>query len=250
MERKPFNWSELFEGNWNLLKEGLNNPETIFVYDMDGILTNTSKAVLENFSKKYGVRADPTEIDEPLYLTNLAKKKGLGTDVIEHAEDGWFEPDLLLAAQRYLYTKSTVLKTIRLYGADRNFVLTSRNHEVGDITIDWFARELPEIKRENILIRNYGDVGRVDSVRFKVENLKILARKAPWVVFVDDSVKFCKAALSEVENCLVIFIPVGKMVPGFSHERLFVIKRYPNDIQAIYPLVFALDKANIEKNLK
>lgn len=242
MERKPFYWSESFIGNWDLFKEALGNPETIFVYDIDGILANTPKPVFENFYRKTGIKADPAEMNKREYLVALAVELNLGADVIEHADDDWYKPEILLAAQRYLYVKPVVLKTVGFYGPDNNFVLTSREKDVEDVTLKWFARELPQIKPENILMREK-ESGE-SSTAFKAREMGVLAKRAPWVVFVDDFTEFCQAVLDAgIENCLVINIPHSKVTPDFSHERMAIIKRHPEDIEAMYPLLFALEKA-------
>jgi len=244
MERKPFIWREMFTGNWELFQKVLENPETIIVYDIDGILINSPKIVLNNFSKKTGIKTNAVEIDKWNYLGEIAENSGLGEDVIEHANDDWFKPEVLQAAQRYLHIRSVVRKTVNYYGPDRNFVLTSRNPYFKTSTINHFAQEFPEIKSENILIRDNGGIDMVDSANFKTEKIRELATKAPWVVFIDDSPDFSEAVLCDgPENCLVVNIPLGKTTPTLPHERLIVIKRFPEDLQAMYPLKFMIDKA-------
>ncbi|MCX6705104.1 MAG: hypothetical protein NT162_02085 [Candidatus Woesebacteria bacterium] len=244
MERKPYIWSELFLGDEDLFQKILRNPETIFVYDIDGILANSAKIVYKRFTEKTGVEALPYKIDRWDYLTELSKDAGLDEDTIKHAEDEWFKSEILGTSQRYLYIGPVVEKTVNYYGADKNFVLTSRNPYLKDSTIDWFAKEFPKIKKENIFIRGSGGIDLVNSAKFKVEKLQMLARKAPWVVFVDDSTDFVKAVLDDgIKNCLVVNIPQGKIMPDFEHERLIVIKRFPDEIQAMYPLMYAIDKA-------
>jgi hypothetical protein len=241
-ERTPYIWSELFLGNWNLFKKVLQNPETVFVYDVDGLLINTSKMVIERFNEKNNTDINPVNIDDWNYLSNYAKSAGLAKDVIEHAEDDYYDPDLLLTARRFLYMRPVVQKTVRYYGADRNFVLTSRNPNLRDSTISLLSREFPEFKTENIFIRNgHEQVGVVD---FKTRNLKELAKKAPYVVFVDDSVEFTRAAINtDMPNCLVVNIPQGKVMPDFRDERLIIIKHFPNEIQAMYPLLDSINRA-------
>ena len=103
------------------------------------------------------------------------------------------------------------------------------------------SEEFPEIKPENILIRENGGTDLVDSAKFKVDRLRELSKKAPWVVFVDDSTDFVHAVLTDgIQNCLVINVPQGKIIPGFKHERLVVINRYPEKYQAMYPFMCAV----------
>jgi hypothetical protein len=244
MERKSYIWSELFIGNEKLFQEVLRNSETIFVYDIDGIVTNSAKKVYKIWTEKTGILAEPAEIDRWDYLTKLAGEAGLSKYVIEHAEDDWFKPEVLQAAQINLYIRPVIEKTIRYYGPDRNFVLTSRNPSLRESTINYFAKEFPRIKSENILIRENGGIDLVNSAKFKVEKLQDLAKKAPWVVFVDDAIDFVKAVLNDgIKNCLVVNIPQGKVMPDFQHERLIVIKRFPDKIQAMYPFLDAVGRA-------
>lgn len=244
MERKPFIWSELFIGNEKLFQEVLRNRETIFVYDIDGILINSAKEVYRRFTEKNGILAEPAEINRWDYLTELSKKAGLAKDTIKHAEDDWFKADVLSVSQRYLYIRPALDMTIKYYGADRHFVLTSRNPYLKTSTVDTLIHEFPKIKTENIFIRDNGGIDLVDSAKFKVEKLQMLAKKAPWVVFVDDSIDFVKAVLDDgIENCLVVNIPQGKTMPDFRHERLIVIKRFPEEIQAMHPFMHAVERA-------
>jgi hypothetical protein len=241
LERKTFIWSELFIGNWDLFQKVLSNPETIFVYDIDGILANSADKVLKKFSDEYGIATDPAKINGWGYLTGLAKAAGWPAERIEHAEDYWYDPQLLLEVRKYLYIKPVVSKTIGLFGAERNYVLTSRNPEFKDLTLKWLAREYPEILAENIMIR---DNKKIDPAEFKAKCLWWLAKTAPWVIFIDDATDFVKSALNlKIDNLVAVNIPQGTVMPDFSSDQLVVIKRYPEEIQAMYPLMYAIDKA-------
>jgi len=242
MERLPYRFPELFTGDWDLFKEVLQNRKTVFAYDMDGILANSAKIVLNRFSEKTGIAAKPFEIDGWDFLTKLARRSGLSEDVIKHAEDDWFNAEVLKDAQRYLYIRPVVQKTVSFYGSRNNFVLTSRNHTLTESTYAWFSKKLPEIHYINIIMRKEGDLRK--PVAFKVDNLTNLAETAPWVVFIDDHIDFIKGALEAgIPNCLVVYIPLGKIMPDIRHKRLIVIKRYPNEIQAMYPLMDAIGRA-------
>ncbi len=242
MERQPYRFNELFSGNWELFQKVLQNPETVFVYDNDGIFSDTSKEVYKRFSQKYGVPVKTSDIDGWTYLTNVARSAGLSEDDIRHAEDDFYNPDVLEKSQNILYIRPVIQKTISYYGAKNNFILTSRDSEFKDVTLDWFERKFKGFLPENILIRDEKE--EITGEEFKILNLKKLALRAPWVVFVDDALKFVKAALdADIENCLVVNIPQGKVMPDFRHEHLVVIKRFPEDIQAVYPLMDALDRA-------
>ena len=246
IDRKPFVWREMFTGNWELFEKVLSNPKTIFVYDIDGILANSPKIVLKKFTEKTGIRTNPAEINEWNYLTNLAKKAGLGGEHIKNAEVDWYEPEVLAVAQKYLYITPVVEKTLKYYGPARNFALTSRDPKFTETTLEWVVRKIPKFKTENILIRTDS---KDDASRFKVDNLIRLAGKAPWVIFIDDHVDFAEAAVqADIPNCLVINAPLGKTMPNFRHERLIVIKRFPEDIQAMYPLLFMVDKALVAQS--
>jgi hypothetical protein len=242
MEKERFNFEEKFFGDWNLFEKVVANPETIFIFDTDGILANSPKVVFKMFNEKYGVHADPAEMDRQYYLTYLANELNLGKDAVEHAEDNWYKPEVLLRAQRYLWAKPIILKVINGHGYDGCKILTSRNPSFKKITLNWYSREIPEIRHENILIRNEKFDGH--SAEFKVQSVESLAKKAPWVVFIDDFDKFCHSVLdADVKNCLVIYAPWGKIVPRPNHERLVVVGRHPQSLQAMYPLYDAINRA-------
>lgn len=241
MEREPFDMRELFIGNRNLFNEVLGNRETIFVYDIDGILADSAKVVYKKFTEKTGTFANPIEMNDFHHLVSLAEKANLSEDEIAHAEDGWYDSSVLSLSQKFLYITPVVKKTLSFYGRDRNFVLTSRNPDLKKSTLDWFSQKYPEFNPNNILIR---DKDSIDPAEFKVAKLRILSGIAPWVVFVDDSVDFIGAVLADgIKNCLVINIPQGKIMPDSRHERLIIFKRYPEEIQAVYPLMYAVDCA-------
>ena len=240
-EKLLFNWSEHFIGNWDLFQKVLSNPETIFVYDVDGIIADTAEVVFKKFSQKNGIMANACDMNRWDYLSELARKSGLSEDAIKHADDDWYKPEILYEAGRCLYIRPTILKTIDFYGADKNFALTARNSDFRNSTVGWFVREIPEMKKENILIRDTDGIDLPGSAEFKVRTLRELSKIAPWVVFVDDTVDFAQAVLtSGIENCLVVNIPQGKIMPSFTHERMVVIKRYPEEYQALLPFMYAV----------
>jgi len=224
-----------------LFKEALGNPGTIFVYDMDGVLADSPKIVLQNFTEKNGIKVNPAEIDEYAYLTKILKQNGFSRKQIKHAEDDWFDPKVLHKAQRYLYIKPVVEKTIAAYGAKNNYVLTVRDPDFTDSSLDWLTHQFPKFLPENLMIRTNK---KMDGTYFKVGCLTILAQTAPWVVYIDDSTDFTKAAvMAGIENCIAVNVPIGKTMPDFRHERLIIIKRYPNELQAMYPFMYAVDRA-------
>jgi len=189
-----------------------------------------------------GIPVKAVDLDGWTYLTDVARNAGLSEEAIKHAEDDFYGPEVLERSQSVLYIKPVIQKTLAYFGPERNFILTSRNAEFKDVTLAWFKAKFPGIKPENILIRGKGDS--LGGTEFKIQKLKEIASKAPWVVFVDDALKFVQAAVEEdIPNCLVINIPQGKTKPDFTHERLFVIKRYPDELQAVYPFMDALDRA-------
>ncbi len=241
MERQPYRFPELFTGNWELFEKAVRNPETFFVYDIDGIIANTPKIVLKRFTEKTGVETNPAEINELNYLTRVATSAKLDPECIKDVEADWYNPSVLANAQRYLYIAPVIDKTLEYYGSKRNFALTARNPAFKESTIEWFAKNVPKFDKENLLIRENKDI---ESSIFKAANLVRLAKNAPWIIYVDDSIEFTKAALdANIENCLVINIPLGKIMPNFQHEHQFILKRYPEHLQAMYPFMDALYRA-------
>lgn len=242
MERQPYHLENLFFGNRKLFNEVLQNPETVFVFDNDGIISNTSKIVYKNFSDKNGILVKPSEISSWTHLTDIARNAGLDENAINHAEDDFYNSKVLEKAQSLLYIKPVIKRTVAYYGPERNFILTSRNAEFKDVTVSWFERKFPEFMPENILVRERTDD--VTGEDFKIRKLREIAASAPWVVFIDDGLKFVEATLNAgIENCLVVNVPQGKTMPDFTNEHLIVIKRFPDELQAMYPLMDAIDRA-------
>lgn len=242
IEKAPYRFSELFKGNWDLFKKAVQNPETVFVYDNDGIFSDTSKLVYRRFSDKYKIDVKTSDINSWTYLTSVAKNLGFSEEEIKSVESDYYDPEVLGMAQSVLYIKPVIKKTLSFYGPERNYILTSRNPNLRDSTLAWFKRKFPDFLPENILIRDGKKT--VSGEDFKIEKIKDLASKAPWVVFIDDALTFVKSTLdANIENCLVVNIPQGKVYPDFQHERLFVIKRFPDSIQAVYPLMDAMQRA-------
>lgn len=241
-EYAPYRFNELFIGNWNLFKEALRNPKTIFVYDNDGIISNTAKIVYKKFNERNKTSAQISEITSWKYLTEYAREQNLDQTVIEHAEDDFYDPGILRQADRLLYIKPAINKTIKVYGAPNNYILTSRNPDLWYVTRKWFKDQFPEILPKNILIRKDGDKTKGED--FKVQKLQDLASKTPWLVFVDDAPQFVNAVLkAKIPNCLIVNIPQGKIMLENTNKHLFVIKRFPNELQAMYPFMDAIDRA-------
>lgn len=241
-EYAPYRFNELFIGNWKLFSEALNNPQTVFVYDNDGIISDTAKIVYDRFNQANGTSVKTSDIISWTYLTEYAVKQNLNLEVVKHAEDDFYDPSVLRKADRFLYIKPVIDKTIKTYGASNNYILTSRNPDLWYVTRKWFKKQFPEILPKNILIRKDGD--KIKGEDFKVQNLQNLASKAPWVVFIDDAPMFVNAVLeAKIPNCLVVNIPPGKTMPENSNKHLFIIKRYPNELQAMYPFMDAVDRA-------
>lgn len=241
-EYAPYSFKEFFSGNWELFQEALKNPRTIFVYDNDGIISNTSKLVYERFNQANGTSAKPSDITSWNYLTEYANGQKLNPEVVKHAEDDFYNPNVLRYAERILYIKPIIKKTIKTYGASSNYILTSRNPEFWYVTRKWFKEQFPEILPKNILIRKNGE--KIKGEDFKVQKLQDLASKTPWLIFVDDASQFVNAVLkAKIPNCLVVNIPQGKIVPEISDKHLFFVKRYPDNLQAMYPFMDAIDRA-------
>lgn len=71
-ENAPYRFDENFFGNKELFKNVFQNPETIVVYDIDGILADTPKIVLRNFTNKNRINVNPSDINNWTYLSDIA----------------------------------------------------------------------------------------------------------------------------------------------------------------------------------
>lgn len=234
----PYKW---FYGNWDLFLEVVRNPSSKIVLDADGILVNSTKPVFTNYERESGVKVKASEIDRWDFLTEVSKRADLPQDKIDHAEDGWFDANVLGQAKKYPFMKLAVDSMISHAGAENVYVLTSRNPNLRDSTERTLFDQYPKILPENLLIRQNKYV---PSNEFKAGCLWWLAQTAPSVIFIDDSQDFIKAALdAKIPNLLAINIPQGVTWPGFSNENLVVIKRYPQSAQSLIPFWYYYNKA-------
>lgn len=243
MERKPFRLTDYlyYCGDWNMFLSAINNPDTIYIFDADGILIDSPKKVFSDFSEKTGIQVDPTQIDRFEVLTHIAIKEGLAQSLIDTAEDGWYDSKILGGSPRYFFSKPILNLTMRLVGPERNYVLTSRLPNLEDSTQKWLRKEHPLLPAENLLIRTSGTES---ETVFKVGQIGKLSEKAPYVIYFEDSIKFVKAVLEDGPlNCVVVNIPLGQIRPDLEHERLFVVGRYLYDCQGMYPIYRLLKEA-------
>ncbi len=142
-ERKiGYNPWESFEGNWDLFKEAVNNKNTIYMYDGDGIIIDSPSTVFNDFNLKTGLVAKPMEIESWNHLTEVAEKSGLNEELVKSAEQGWYDSEILRSSHRYLYIRPVIKKTLKLSGPDNNFILTSRKPDLKTATEEWMSLKL------------------------------------------------------------------------------------------------------------
>lgn len=238
-ERKPFILSDLYEGNLDLIKEPFSNPETIIFYDIDGILADSPKVVYEKFKEENNIDIKPSQTDSWNYLNKVAHENGIPFEKIIYIQDDWYNPDVLFKAQPYLYIRPVVEKTLKLFTPERNFILTARNPNLKSSTINWINLKYPKILTNNILIREDKNM---DSSKYKMNEILPRAKNAPWVIFIEDTPEYIKSLLDlKIDNLVVINIPIGQRKPDFKDPRMIVVKRYPEDIQAMYPLMYLIN---------
>lgn len=234
MERQQHNWQELFVGDWSTFTKVISNPETIIVWDIDGVLGNSPRAVFSDVYRRYRLHAHPSQIDRWDYLSSLAKKRSMSEEAIQIIENGWYSTEVLEKSPRYLYMKKLVDLTTLYYGSEQNYVLTSRKPSLADGTYRWMGREYPQILTKNILIR---DTENEKETEFKARHIRRLSQQTPYVVFVDDSIKYVQFVLDQlIDNCYVINTPLGVIDSSFADPHAFVVKRYPHNLQAMFPL--------------
>ena len=240
-EREKYTWTDLFIGDWQVFTKVVSNPETIIVWDIDGVLGNTPRPVFSNVFIEHGLHAHPSQISSWDYLSSLARDKSFSEDKIIAIENGWYSSDILEKAPRNLYMKRLVDLTTSYYGVDRNYVLTSRKPHLKEGTYRWMEREYPQISSKNILIRGSNEIKETE---FKSDHIKRLSKQAPYVVFIDDSTKYIQHVLDQsINNCFVINTPLGVIDFKPNNDHAFVIKRYPHNLQAMLPLLDAFRSA-------
>jgi hypothetical protein len=236
-ERLRYNWQEFFKGDWLTFANVASNPETKIIWDIDGVLGNSPRAVFSDVYRKHRLHAHPSQINRWDYLTFLAKQKNMPKEKVQMIEDGWYTSDVLERSPKNLYMKQIIDLTTGFYGIDRNYVLTSRKPHLADGTYRWMSLEYPQIPKENILIRD--NVEEIET-EFKARHIKRLSQQAPFVIFIDDSTKYVQFVLDQsIDNCYVINTPLGIIDFLTNDPHAFVVKRYPHNLQAMLPLLDA-----------
>lgn len=245
-EPKPYRFNEFFTGNWDYFKKVFTNPETRIYYDVDGILANSAKPVCEAVLQTYGIDIKPEEINDwsPFAIAAKAQDPSLTEEQSEERERFWYDNNTLMKSPRYLYMRSVVNLTSKLFGRERNFVLTSRDKEFQPGTCEWIAGNYPEIPQENVLTRD--NSREIRSRYFKTAKLAEAAKLVPYVVFVDDHIEFVETVLNaRIPNILVIHIPQGIISHVSEHPNLVSFKRFPSRLQAMYPLLDAINRTRV-----
>ncbi len=244
-EFAPYRLDSLFSGDRILFNEVFGNPLSVVCYDGDGILLNSPKVVLENFTCKTGINTHQKDIDDWNYLAILAKKNGYSTESANNLQSGWYDPELLKKAGRYLYMRPVVQETVKRFGRERNFVLTARMPELMDSTRYSLRKNYSDIPVENLLIRDETNVG-VESSIFKSQKLREKAELSPWVILIDDTSENIQAAIeAKIDNLLLIYVPLGRISVDFKHPQVVTIKRFPEESQSMYPLMDAIGKVSL-----
>lgn len=214
------------------LKEYVNDPDTVYFWDIDGILKNSTKKVFEIFNDIAGTKYDPNDILEWDHLKIKAMEDGLSEDLVQLANYLWYDAHVLGSAEKHLGVDDLINFAVQEFGIERNFVLTSRNPNLKIITQRWFELNLPIFPKDNILIREDSDV---DPAQFKADTIKDIAGDKKSVL-IDDAPHYIKRVIEEVENCLILFVPQGKIMSEVESERLIRISRYPEGSQEIFSL--------------
>lgn len=235
---------------YNRLSDFLNDKQTVHLYDADGIVIDSPRQVISQFNKQvlsqFGIETDPSEVDRWGYLTYFSQLNDLPYEVILKAEDDWYDSETLEKSPRYSWIKPVLLSSLNKSGINRNFILTARLPELKQTTVDWFSKHFPDFDSDNILIReSLTD----DPSTFKAETVAFFAEKYPQVIVYEDSVEYSKAILDEeLPNCIVILVPLGNIRPGFDNDNLIVLRRYPNELQAMYPLYDLVKRAKDKRD--
>lgn len=230
----------------------LKDPQTIFIYDIDGILADSPKEVFQRFNDRAGTNYKPHQNSRFDYLTSRAIADGLDSQIVDTAEDGWYDSKVLRSSDPVLYARSILYRTIYTHGADRNYVLTARLPRLENTTMEWFSEHFPKVPQDNILVRvnHESEVNEDFEIMkdFKVSEITRLSKIASNIVFVEDSVGFSKAVIKHgPDNCYIINIPMGEIHQDLQQERLFVFDRIPLEKQGLLPLMMFFKENLIEK---
>lgn len=147
------------------VREKIITPEEFFSKyppssDMDGVLCNTRKHVVEEFNKMFGTLYTTFDIRDYHAVSRWAGVLGMGKKEAMAIENKlWFDPNVLFRAKPL----PGAVKFTRWF-AERNIdlpVVTSRESNIKDVrkpniedvTIAWFRKWMPWIKEENIYMQ-------------------------------------------------------------------------------------------------
>jgi hypothetical protein len=225
----------------------LRSPNTKYFWDLDQILGNSTKSVYEIFNKTnpYKINANIWEVDKLDYLTSLVENAGY----LNHGdlEVNWFKNIPLYRAKRYEYSKMALDIAVKVSGIENNFILTSRLPKLERATNLWVQREFPEFDKGNILIRKKDDPR--NSIDYKIESLKEHSDNNHSVVLIEDQERYINAALrADIQNLLVIGVPVGVIRYSIQDNSLLTLSRYPFKEQEMLPLYTLFQNAQNYKS--
>ena len=222
--------------NIDKFKDVFCSEKLRFVWDIDGILIDTPKSVLDLANKKYNFikPANPWETDEFDFLTKLGRISGFNDKVLESMEADWYKSFPMYKASPYEGIPEALEMAIDRAGPENNFVLTSRKPKLERATNLLIAREFPRIPCKNILIRKNLNLS---GKEFKMKGLKSLSDFDGVTILLDDVDEYIKAATEiHLDNLYMIAVPVGKLPITVEDPHLLVLERYPLESQGMLPL--------------
>lgn len=157
-------------------------------YDIDGVLSCSSRPVLKLMNKELGTHFTEKNILHYGWVFEKTKEMSGSDDLAGKVQGAWYDPEVLLQAKPY---RGAVLVTmlIRAMGIGQA-VVTTRRPEMGPSTKKWIARYFGQsLEDDLVFIRHYDDAsgGVPTSLTGSDFKASVLALHRPRLFFDDDA---------------------------------------------------------------
>lgn len=208
-----------FENRFDFLFNLINSKDKKS-FDADQVLIDSATPVLKEFNRILGTSYKPKDIYGWDSLKDWAIQKGYPE---EEAKDFnfklWTDPYLL----NFSKPLPGSLEIYRKFLEKSNYpipIITVRNHNLREVTIDWFKKYLPEVSESLIIMRENDKIKGND---FKEEKLRQF--KIKW--HFDDSLDIKDIIINKLPDTNVVYIANSQTLnnPNLS-KRLITIPNW------------------------
>lgn len=198
-------------------------------YDLDGILARSADAALSlRFNPRFGTAYTPHQIRSWSQLAVWAMEQGLPEEEAKTLDwQIWADPEVIAASPPSGGLRQ--LHWILHQAGVPQHIITSRNHEMAPVTLAWFKRHMPWVRREDIHIRIDGELDKGE--HFKAQKAKELG----VTVHFEDSPEHTELILQET-NVRVYY--VSNLEHNFDgNQRVMVVQRWNPSLRELYPFL-------------